>query len=329
MARKNKSSKPKESKDTLTYEHNLYQKALAPKIHQPGASRCYILDGMNLAYQAYHAYKSLTHKGKSVSIRFGLPQIIRSLIMTHHPAKLIVVWDGYKHPKRLELLPNYKGHRDAKRDPIQRAAFLKEIDSVRILLHRMGLTQVYDQSIEGDDMIYLVAKKMKATHPITIVSGDKDFHQLIDQDTMVLNPRSKFSSSIETFGINHGCLLTQFVDYLCLVGDDSDDIPGVRGIGPVRAGLFLRAHGSIKSYLESDSEFSGLIDKDNLKKVYRINRHMIDLKLFNRKYNKGVKVTYFKGKSNPEFQEGKFIAYCMKYNLRTMMSDNFKKPFKS
>src|SRR5690606_30476155 len=141
---------------------------------------------------------------------------------------------------RLKWNPNYKGHRDAKRDPDDRKKFEKEIKRLRKLLYRMGIPQCVHPDCEGDDMIYKVVKKEVVFAPVIIVSGDKDFIQLVNHDISVLNPRDKFKTGTFAFSCRpEGVELPQYLDWLILVGDSSDDIKGVPGIGPKRAKDFL------------------------------------------------------------------------------------------
>lgn len=325
---KKKRNKKQKPEFTAEAEMRHYEKILPPRKSAPGSKPVMIIDGMNMAYQAKYAYRSLSYKGKSTALRFGIPQLIKSLILTYAPEEVIVVWDGYKHPKRLEILPGYKSHREKTRDPKEQERFLKEVASTRKLLYAMGIPQVHDEAVEGDDMVYLTAKKMSALHRVVIVSGDKDFSQLVNWDISILNPRTKTIIAPFAFSVTAApCYIDQFVDYLILMGDSSDDIPGVPGMGPVKTANFLKAYPSIKAYLESDDDYIGLQDKDKLKKIYKKGRTLIDLKYFHRKFNKEAKVKYYKGRRHPEFDRLAYTAYCAKYNLRTMLAPTFTKHF--
>lgn len=293
--------------------------------------KCLILDGMNLAYASYYAYAKLRAKGKSVSIIFGMPLKVKALIQTEAADKVIICWDGDKHPRRMELLPTYKSHRAEqkdRKDEEKRKDFLSQIDRVQKLFYYMGIPQVYNEKMEGDDAVYWVTKRMQNLYNVTIVSGDKDFGQLINRNVSVLNPRNKYSDTWHTFLLDKAVEIHQFVDYLCLVGDDSDDIPGYTGIGPVRAAKFLKIHGSIRAYLkDKNSEFSGMNDKDKLKQIWKRNRELMDLKRFNEKHHSEKDVTYIKDKRMPSFNEKRFTRFCTKYRLKTFLFSTFKAPF--
>ncbi len=322
MAKKKRNKKV----DGILAIERSHENVLPPKKHASGLRPCLIVDGMNIAHQAYHAYSRLSYRGKSTAIIFGFLQILRPIIQQHSPEKVIICWDGIKHAMRMETLPTYKSHREKNRNKRERRLFDKQVDQLRNLLYRLGIPQAH---MEGDDMIYWITKTMQNLYPIKIISGDKDFKQLINWDVNIFNPRTKHIDAVFAFSAEHaGILVTQFVDYLILCGDDSDDIPGYPNIGPVRAGSFLRKHGSIRAYLKSTEDYPGLVDKVALKKLYRRNRLMMNLEWFNKRYTKDIPVTYIRDKKNPNFNEVKYKEICNRFGLRTMVSDVFLAPFK-
>lgn len=313
---------------TAQEEQAKYEKVLPKPRHPVGWDKTLILDGHNLAYAAYYAYSNLSYKGKSVSVIFGMPQMVKSLLLELVPKKLVICWDGKKHPKRLELLPTYKSHREKNRDPQKRELFLKQINTVQKLFYRLGVPQAYNDAIEGDDMIYMVTKKERLTHKVQIVTSDKDFVQLIDFDTSLYHPLKRIPSSTFAFSAHYGVDIPQYVDLLCLLGDHSDDIPGIKGIGPVKAMNFLNQYYTIKDYLnDDDAYFPGLGDKKTLRKQIWRNRRLIDLALFHRKYNKKAKITYIRDRQFPSYNPEKYTQLCTKYNLKTLMTETFLKPF--
>lgn len=303
---------------------------LPAKRHDSTTGLCNIIDGMGLAHAAYNAYSKLSFKGNSTSMLFGVPQMIKSILHRYPCSKLIVCWDGIKHPKRMELLPEYKEHRLKKRDPKERALMEEEIIKLRQLLYRMGIAQAYDPDVEGDDMLYFVYREMIKGYRINIVSGDKDFIQLINYDTQIYNPRNNSPLSIYGCPADFPSDITQFVDFLCLTGDDSDDIPGYRGVGPKTALKFFGQFDSIRSYLESDKLFTGLTDKDKLREIYKRNRTLIDLPYFcKRYYPKDYMPKYYRDKKHPTFNDIKYRSICMKYRLKTMLYPAFIEIFKN
>ena len=171
-------------------------------------------------------------------------------------------------------------------------------------------------------------KKYSPLYRIVIATADKDMHQLINYDTTVFNPRTKVPYSNFAYICDNLVEPYQYVDYLCLVGDSSDDIPGYRGIGPARAAGFFRIFKGIRDYLQSNKDFPGLTDKDKLREVWKRNRMMLDLKRFNDKYHTEKDVTFFRNQRNPPFDQLRFQNIALRYGMKTLLTDTFQAPFK-
>lgn len=301
---------------------------LPPARHNSNVGLCNVVDGMGLVHAAYNAYSKLSFQGTSTSIVFGVPQMLKSIIQRYKGERLIVCWDGVLHPKRMKLLPEYKQHRQKKRDPVERARMEDQIKQLRRLLYRMGICQAYDRTVEGDDMVYFVTKEMVKAYRVNIVTSDKDFIQLLNHDVQIYNPRTNSPIAASGCPADFPCEIPQFVDYLCLVGDDSDDIPGYRGVGPATAGKFFRQFESIKEYLDSKKEFGGITDKERLADIYKRNRKLIDLPYFcARYYPEDYQIKYYKDSMFPSFNFERYRQFCLKYNLKTMLYPQFYNVF--
>jgi len=294
----------------------------------------FVFDGMNLAHTAFHAYQKLTFKKKSVSMIYGVPEIIRAFLQRYNPQRVVVVWDGDMHPERLHLLPTYKSHRRKNQDPKARSRFIKQIMKVRKILYALGIPQVWNKDIEGDDMMYLVVQRLKKSMDnckIRVVSGDKDMLQMVDDRVWVEAPR--IDSAINTVALfkAHTSLNfpKQHIDYLCLVGDDSDDIPGYLGIGPVKAREFLDKWGSIEKFLAKKSNIHRGIKRKRLRRLWKRNRTLIDLEYFCKKQKYTAEdITYYRDKREPLFNEERFITLCKRYGMNKFQMPSFQAPFK-
>lgn len=319
---------PKDKKMGMVAINSRAETFLPKARHEPGLKRCFVIDAMHLTYRAHYAHHNFKHKGRPTSIIFGVINMLKSIIFQENPEKLIMCWDGNNHPKRVKLLPDYRSSRKKKRDPEERKSFMRQVKTVQMLLYYMGIPQVYNENVEGDDMVYLVTKSMGLLYPITILSGDKDFKQLINKDVMLRNPNDRYGDSWQDFYLHTRIEINQFVDYLCLTGDKTDDIPGYGGIGDARAVKFLNMYGSIRNYLrDKKAEFSGISDRKALLKVYKRNKRLIDLKWFNERYHTAKDIIYFKNRRNPKFNAEKANRLFMKYGLKTFMFQSFQKPF--
>lgn len=314
------------------------EKAILPaKRHEPGTKPVVLVDGMNLAHRAKWAYRKLKYKNLDrvvdVSIFFGMVQMIKTWLQRNgwQPEKLIIFWDGDLHEERLKIYPDYKRKRHEKRDKKQHSKFMKKVIKVQKLFHYMGVAQAYDPKVEGDDMCYLLVKEYIAFNRIVIISGDQDFDQLVNNDVSVYDPgRDRITVPALVGAHNYGLNVNQLVDLKCLMGDTSDEITGFRGVGESKAPAFLRQFGSIQRYLDDeDAMYTGLTDKDRLRKIYKRNRKLMDLRYFNEKYNANREISWYKGKKYPTFNEVKYLDFCSKYGLRTFQTKPFMDIIKS
>lgn len=318
------------NKENLSNYFKQMKDHLPKRRHENNQEELLVVDGMGFVHAAYNSYSGLSSGGSSTSLIYGVPQMIRSLLKRFPGDKIIICWDGEHHPRRLELLPEYKSHRKKKRDPVERAKMEKQIVKLRKLLYYMGIPQAYDPKVEGDDMLYFVYREKIKAYYIRIVSGDKDFIQLINYDCQIYNQRT--NSPIDVHGCPNDIPVPpyQHVDYLCLTGDESDDIPGYRGCGPKTAQKLLSKFGSIRAYLESDEDMPGVGDKESLRDIYKRNRELINLPYFCKKnYPEDYKPLYYRDRTTPAFSETKFRELCIKYRMKTMLYPAFIDFFKN
>lgn len=289
-----------------------------------------ILDGSNIAYRAYFAMKGLSTEGRGTSAIYGFLNILNSVVGKFKPTKVYVCWDGLKSPHRLKIHPEYKMNRKTAYNPnFDAEDFHAQKEAIKKFIYYLGISQVHDTQMEADDLIYILAKKYdKKGNKIIIVSTDKDFNQLISSRIRVWNDNRKELLSPLNLRKFYGYEPQQTVDYLCLLGDTSDNIPGVRGMGEVRTIKFLDEYSSIETFLEEASTF-GSISAKLIKEAYTRNRELIDLKYFYEKYHKGkVGLTFFKDKSKPKLNLEKYLKLCKTYRFQTVRTDEFLSNFK-
>jgi len=301
---------------------------LPKRLHEASSNRALVIDGMGLVYAAYHSYSKLRYKGKSTSIIFGVPQMMKTLLKMHPTDRLIVCWDGDRNKDRIRILPTYKSHR--KWDPAEREKFDEQVRRLRKVLHALGVTQAYDRKIEGDDMVYFVVNQVVKTQRVLIASGDKDMNQLINHDISVLNIRTGEIITPFAFKGTYPVELPQFVDYLCLSGDSSDDIPNYTGFGPVTARKFFESFYTVKQYITSPKDFPGMADKEGVLEHYKRNRKLIDLRYFCKRYYPATYTPrYYAHKQFPNYDEGEYRRLCFRFNLKTMLDLKFIKAFQN
>jgi len=227
----------------------------------------YIIDGSSFLYRAYFSIKPLTTKdGVAVNAVFGFARMIRKLLDTHKPSHLLVVWDSKGPTVRHDIYPAYKETRQAMpRDLIHQKELIREFaDSI-------GIKQLAMPRIEADDLMFSVAKKLeKQGQESIILTSDKDLGQVLSERITIFDPFKEEKVTRETLEQKLGFPLTKLPFYFALVGDSSDNIPGVAGIGPKGATKLVQSADSLEHLYETIDTISSertrqlLVDsKDN------------------------------------------------------------------
>lgn len=308
------------------------------KQYQKG--RLLIVDGSNLAYRAYFVYHRpiRTKDGQKPGMVYGFLKMLRQYVHRFSARYLLVVFDTSeaKHSNfKNHLLESYKETRDKKRIDIDYELLDQQISHIRDVLGLFKVPVVWDKEglgHEADD--YVAYFSMHHNGRVIIVSSDKDFCQLIDKRVKVFNPsKDKILCNRNCFSVM-GYKPTECVDYLCLVGDKSDNIPGYIGIGEVKARKFLDEFGSIQNFLDSDGEFPG-IEKEGLKDLYERNKPIIDLREALKQYpikkNKVPMERYYL-KNQPHrkvtFSMKELFKLASKYYLEYYLDEKYVEPFK-
>lgn len=281
-----------------------------------------IIDGMNASYRAFHSHSNLKNsKGNSVSLMYGFLNILQGLMGVLNPKRVYIVWDGSKSKERMAIHPEYKAHRSKLGMDIE--DFYRQRDEFQKMARALGIRQLHHPKIEADDYICkLIGKlKQKTKTKLVIVSGDKDFGQLVDKQVMQYIPaKGKLYNPIN-FKTEFGHTPSQVVDFLCLTGDKSDNIPGYGGIGEVRANQFLSRYTSILNALQLEN--IDKFDKAKLLQVYKKNQQLIDINLFCSMHLEGKEIMYYKDDKRPKKSKKRFLKLCLKHNIRTFATKKF------
>ena len=220
------------------------------------SARIFLIDGSSQMYRAYHAMRGsgLTGPaGRSTHAVYIFVTMLRKLIEDHHPEYLAASFDMAGPTFRSEMAADYK----ANRSPMP-PDLAEQIPWVHEACEALGVPILTSERYEADDVIgTLAAKAVQAGFEVAIVTGDKDFFQLVDGGIKVYNPRDDgtwydAAGVKEKFGVEPA----QVVDVLALMGDSIDNIKGVPGIGEKGARDLIAAHGSLEALLERAGEVS-------------------------------------------------------------------------
>jgi len=218
----------------------------------PDKQRLFLVDGMAIAYRAHFAFirnPLITSDGRHVSAAYGFIKAILKLINEESPDYLAVVFDAKEKTFRHEKYPEYKATRE--KMPFE---MRPQIPWINELLDSMNIPVITIPGFEADDIIGTLARKVPH-HEIDcyMVSGDKDFMQLVDDHTFLYSPAvgSKDLKIYDAEEVRNkwGVSPEQIIDLLALMGDSSDNVPGIPGIGEKSAVKLLQTYGSLEAVI--------------------------------------------------------------------------------
>ncbi|MFP4622591.1 MAG: DNA polymerase I [Gemmatimonadota bacterium] len=224
--------------------------------------RLYLIDGYALIYRAFFAMISrplTTSKGENTSAAFGLTRFLLKLRDEYDPDYLGVVLDSGT-SARTQVYPEYKATREKMPDELR-----SSLPRVRQLLEAFRIPILELDDYEADDVIGTLSRLAAESDVDTvIVSGDKDFYQLIGDRVALLNPGRGGQANVDEEWVDRsnaserlGVPPERVCDYLALIGDSSDNVPGARGIGPKTAVKLIEEYGPVESILEQAEAVSG------------------------------------------------------------------------
>lgn len=219
-----------------------------------------LLDGFNLAFRSYYGLPDLTRgDGFPTGAIHGWVKTLWKLEDMERPDLIVVFFDEGGSDRHLELLPEYKANRDEMPE-----ALSTQLPYLRQVAELMGLPVISQMGVEADDLIASAARKfVQNGDQVVIVSADKDLGQCVEQNISQLlpaptaNPRLGWRTlDVEGVEKKFGVPPSKVPDYLALIGDTSDNIPGIQGVGPKTATKWLLAYGSIEGILENSEQLS-------------------------------------------------------------------------
>jgi DNA polymerase-1 len=222
-----------------------------------------LVDGSSYFYRAFHALPSLsTQDGQPTGALLGVLNMVYKLLDDYAPERMAVVFDAPGKTFRDDLYADYKANRSAMPDELR-----SQIEPLIEAIEKMGIAVLRVGGVEADDVIGTLAKRAAESGLSTLIStSDKDMAQLVDErislvDTMPRMGRDKPSTTTpvdaaavrKKFGVGPD----RIVDYLALVGDTSDNIPGVKDVGPKTAAKWLEQYGSLEQVMAHADDIGG------------------------------------------------------------------------
>lgn len=225
----------------------------------------YLLDGTNLLYRAFFAVRMLNSpSGQPTNAVYGLATMLMKLIEDYKPDGIAVAFDKGRKTFRNEIYAEYKGTRQE--TPVE---LREQFEMAKELIRAFGIPLLESDDYEADDIIGTLAhRSLENNWKARIVSGDKDLLQLIDENVLMLLVRKGMTDleaiDIPAFEEIYGVSPTVFVDVKALMGDSSDNIPGVPGVGEKTALKLIQEYGTLQGVYDHIDEISGKKLKENL-----------------------------------------------------------------
>ena len=226
----------------------------------PDASKTLVLiDGSSFLYRAFHGLPPLSNsKGEPTGAIFGVANMLRKLLADYANAHIGLVFDAPGKTFRDEMYEHYKANRPPMPDDLR-----AQIEPLHELVKAMGFPVLMVQGVEADDVIGTLAQKgQEQGFDVVISTGDKDMAQLVNDkitlENTMTNTRMDAAGVVEKFGVPP----ERIIDYLTLVGDTSDNIPGVPKCGPKTAVKWLTEFGSLDALMERSGEVGGKIGEN-------------------------------------------------------------------
>ncbi|MCG5532956.1 DNA polymerase I [Halorhodospira sp. 9621] len=215
--------------------------------------RLVLVDGSSYLYRAFHALPALSNAdGEPTGALYGVVNMLHKLLADEPQARFAVVFDAPGRTFRDELFEQYKAHRPPMPDELR-----AQREPLKQIIAALGVPVLEVDGVEADDVIGTLA--VRAPGPVIISTTDKDMAQLVDERVSLLNTMS--GTRLDPAGVREkfGVPPEAIRDYLALVGDTSDNIPGVPKVGPKTAAKWLNAYGSLEALRERADEIRGKV----------------------------------------------------------------------
>lgn len=214
-----------------------------------------LVDGSSYLFRAYHAPPHLTNsKGEATGAIYGVINMLKSLVKQYSPSHMVVIFDAKGPTFRNDMYSEYKANRPPMPDDLR-----TQIEPIHNIIKAMGLPLISIPGVEADDVIGTLAKRAsEQKRHVLISTGDKDMAQLVDEHVTLINTMTNTimdpAGVVDKFGIGPELI----IDYLALMGDKVDNIPGVPGVGEKTALAMLQGLGSIDSLYDNLDKIADL-----------------------------------------------------------------------
>lgn len=218
-----------------------------------------LVDGSSFLFRAFHAVPPLSNnKGMPTNAIYGVSNMLRKMITDYQSDYMAVVFDAAGKTFRNELYDQYKAQRPPMPDDLR-----VQIEPLHQLIRAMGLPLIMESGIEADDVLGILAQHAEQQgFRVVIATGDKDMAQLVTDNIILENTMNNTCMDIQGVIDKFGVKPEQIIDYLALIGDSSDNIPGVPKVGPKTAAKWLEQYQTLDNLIAHADEIKGKIGEN-------------------------------------------------------------------
>ena len=242
-----------------------------------------LIDGTAYLYRAFHALPPLTNKqGENTGAIHGFLKALFKIIEDFTPEHIGLIFDAKGKNFRHDIYSEYKANRSKMPDELS-----EQIPKLYEILELLGYPPIIIDGVEADDVIGTLSKQFRKTKDVRIFSGDKDFAQLVNSSVAIINPITLETMDEVAVKKKFGIDAKHIIDYLALVGDKSDNIPGLPGVGSKTASRLINQYGSVENIIKNKNLISGKvgetlkenIDQLKLSKILATIKEDLDLNI--------------------------------------------------
>ena len=215
-----------------------------------------LVDGSSYLFRAFHALPPLENsKGQPTGAIYGVINMLKKLVADYKPEHMAVVFDAKGKTFRSDIFKEYKAHRPPMPDDLR-----SQIEPIHQIVDALGYPRIVVPKVEADDVIGTLARQAEADgYEVLISTGDKDLAQLVTDKISLINTMNNHISTPESVLEKFGVPADKIIDYLALIGDTADNIPGINKVGPKTAVKWLAQYDSVENIMAHADEFKGKV----------------------------------------------------------------------
>ncbi|MGV0351232.1 DNA polymerase I [Corynebacterium guaraldiae] len=243
--------------------------------------RLLLIDGHSMAFRAFYALPAenfSTSGGQHTNAVYGFLSMLANILAEEKPDFVAVAFDVGRKTFRTEMFPDYKAQREAAPEE-----FRGQVELIREVLETLGITTLSRENFEADDIVATLSTQAGADYETFLVTGDRDYLQLVDDSTTVLYPMRGVSKlhrfTPEAVEEKYGLSPQQYPDFAALRGDPSDNLPSVPKVGEKTATKWITQYGSLDGLIEHAEEIKGVAGqnfRDRIEQV-KLNRQLTQM----------------------------------------------------